>query len=75
MKHFDPEILVYATYTIRRLGCAAWTCGVKAVQAAEYLAIANDAVPGHILVGEDGEVEGKVIAVKDIERALREMEG
>ena len=48
---------------------------MKAVQAAEYLAIANDAVPGHILVGEDGEVEGKVIAVKDIKRALREMEG
>lgn len=74
MSNYTDENYLDATYTIRRPGCSAWERGVRADKLAAELAYANDQVPGHIVIGELGELEGIEVDPARVAKAVARSE-
>ena len=68
----DTDTYLDTTYTIRRLGCAAWREHVPAHKLEDELRHANDTVSGHVVIGESGPLEGEVVDVTELLEAVRE---
>ncbi len=74
MSNYTDENYLDTTYAILRPGCAPRATNVRADKLAAELAYYNDQVPGHIVLGGSGELEGVEVDPAHVAKAVARSE-